>query len=98
MLNVTEKDLKNEIADMQERYPRLQDTELFVAWFLKCFVTEKEEDAIAALVGGPRDKSLDAILIDESARTVFVIQGKYRQRTNGALEHRTDVTAFADLA
>ena len=44
MLNVTEKDLKNEITDMQERYPHLQRTELFVAWFLKCFVTEKEED------------------------------------------------------
>jgi hypothetical protein len=96
MLNVTEKDLKNEITDMQERYPHLQHTELFVAWFMKCFVTEKEEDAIAAFVGGPRNKSLDAILIDGSARTLFVIQGKYRQRSNGGLEHRADITSFAE--
>jgi len=98
MLNVTDKDLKNEIHDMRERYPRLQDSELFVAWFLKCFVTEREADAIEALVGGSRDKSLDAILVDDAARVVFLIQGKYRQKINGATEHRSDVMAFADLA
>jgi|ERR1017187_193054 hypothetical protein len=98
MQTVTETDLKIEIADMRERFPRLQDSELFVAWFLKCFITEKEDDAVAALVGGPRDKSLDAIHIDDASKTVFLIQGKYRQRTNGALEHRSDVTAFAELA
>jgi hypothetical protein len=98
MQNVTETDLKTEIADMRERFPRLQDSELFVAWFLKCFITEKEDDAVAALVGGPRDKSLDAIHIDDPSKTVFLIQGKYRQRTTGALEHRSDVTGFAELA
>lgn len=95
---VTEKDLKNEIQDMRERYARLQDSDLFVAWFLKCFVTESENEAIAALVGGPRDKSLDAIFIDDPARAVFLIRGKYRQKAGKALEHRSDVTAFADLA
>jgi hypothetical protein len=95
---VTEKELKNEISDMRERYPRLQDDELFVAWFLKCFVTEREEEAIHALVGGSRDKSLDALLIDDSAKVVFLVQGKYRQKANGTTEHRSDVTAFADLA
>jgi len=49
-------------------------------------------------VGGPRDKSLDAIFVDEPAKKVFIVQGKYRQRLNGATEHRSDVTAFADLA
>src|ERR1035437_1826245 len=95
---VTEKELKNEISDMREQYPRLQDNELFVAWFLKCFVTEREEEAIHALVGGSRDKSLDALLIDDSAKVVFLVQGKYRQKANGTTEHRSDVTAFADLA
>ncbi|HUD49747.1 MAG TPA: AIPR family protein [Candidatus Baltobacteraceae bacterium] len=98
MKNVTDQDLKNEIADMRERYPRLQDSELFVACFLKCCVTENEQEAIAALVGGPGDKSLDAILIDDPSKTVFVVQGKYRQRTNGAREHRSDVTSFAEIA
>jgi hypothetical protein len=98
MQNVTEADLVGEIVDMRERFSRLQDSELFVAWFLKCFITEKEGDAVAALVGGARDKSLDAIYIDEPSKTVFLIQGKYRQRISGALEHRSDVTAFAELA
>lgn len=98
MHNVTDQDLKAEIADMRERFPRLQDSDLFVTWFLKCFVTEKESEAIEALVGGPRDKSLDAIFVDEPAKKVFIVQGKYRQRTGGATEHRSDVTAFAELA
>lgn len=98
MHNVTEKDLKAEIADMRERFPRLQDSDLFVAWFLKCFVTEKEDEAIAALVGGPGDKSLDAIFVDEQAKKVFIVQGKYRQRLGAGAEHRSDVTAFAELA
>jgi hypothetical protein len=98
MNTVTEQDLKTEISDMRERFPRLKDSDLFVAWFLKCFVTEKEEDAIAALVGGPKDKSLDAIFVDETAKKVFAIQGKYRHRLEGGTEHRSDVTAFADLA
>lgn len=98
MLNVNDRDLKNEIRDMRERFPRLQESELFVAWFLKCFVTEREPDAIEALVGGPRDKSLDAILVDGAARVVFLVQGKYRQKMNGATEHRSDVLAFANLA
>jgi len=98
MNTVTEQDLKTEIADMRERFPRLQDSDLFVAWFLKCFVTEKEDEAIAALVGGSKDKSLDAIFVDEPAKKVFVVQGKYRHRMDAGTEHRSDVTAFADLA
>ncbi len=97
MEKITESDLKNEIVDMRERFPRLQDSELFVAWFLKAYVTEKEKEAVGALVGGARDKSLDAVYIDDPSKTVFIVQGKYRQRLNGTLEHRSDVTAFAEL-
>jgi len=98
MQTLTISDLKNEIAEMRERFPRLKDDALFVAWFLKCFVTEKEDDAIAALVGGSGDKSLDAIFIDEPSKCVFLIQGKYRQHLNALSENRSDVTAFAELA
>jgi hypothetical protein len=97
MEKVSETDLKNEIADMRERFPRLQDSDLFVAWFLKAYVTEKEPEAIGALVGGARDKSLDAVYIDDASKTVVIVQGKYRQKLNAALEHRSDVTAFAQL-
>jgi hypothetical protein len=51
MAQVTEKDLKVEIDDMRERFRNLKDDELFVAWFMKCFVTATEDEGVAALVG-----------------------------------------------
>lgn len=98
MAQVTEKDLTAEVSDMRERYRNLKDDELFVAWFMKCFVTDTEEEGMASLVGGSKDKSLDAVHIDEAARKVFIIQGKYRQKANGSTEKRSDIIAFADLA
>lgn len=98
MAQVTEKDLKSEVEDMRQRYRNLKDDELFVAWFMKCFITDTEGEGVASLVGGSKDKSLDAVHIDEAARKVFVVQGKYRQKANAATEKRSDVLAFADLA
>lgn len=98
MTQVTEKDLKAEVDDMRERYRNLKDDELFVAWFMKCFVTDTEREGVASLVGGSKDKNLDAVHIDESARKVFIVQGKYRQKANGVTEKRSDILAFADLA
>jgi AIPR protein len=97
MEKVTKTDLKNEIADMRERFPRLQDSDLFVAWFLKAYVTEKEQEGVASLVGGSHDKSLDAVYLDDPSKTVVIVQGKYHQKLNAALEHRADVTAFTQL-
>ena len=98
MSQVTEKDLKAEVEDVRERYRSLKNDDLFVAWFMKCFVTDTEEEAVASLVGGPRDKSLDAVHIDEAASKVFIVQGKYRQKVGNGTEKRNDVLAFADLA
>ena len=92
---LTEHDLRRELHEYRERYPKLGDDELFVLWFLRAFVTESEADAASALCGGPRDKSVDAVLIDEPARIVFVVQGKYRKTLAKKSEHRGDVTGFA---
>jgi hypothetical protein len=93
-----EHDLRRELSEYRDRYPKLGDDELFVLWFLRAFVTESEEDAASALSGGPRDKSVDAVLIDESARIVFIVQGKYRKALSKKSEHRGDVIGFAQLA
>jgi hypothetical protein len=61
-------------------------------------VTESESGAAAALCGGPRDKGVDAVLIDDPARIVFVVQGKYRRELAAKAEHRGDVAGFAQLA
>jgi hypothetical protein len=94
----SEIDLRRELADFHDRYPKLGDDELFVLWFLRAFVTDDESIATSALCGGPRDKGVDAVLIDDLARIVFVVQGKYRQKVVAKTEHRGDVAGFAQLA
>ncbi len=84
--------------NFRDHYPKLADDELFVLWFLRAFVAEDEPAATAGLCGGSRDKGVDAVLIDDPARIVFVVQGKYRQKVAAKNEHRADVTGFAQLA
>ena len=96
--HLTETDLRRELAEFKDRYPQLGDDELFVLWFLRAFVAEDEGAAVSALCGGPRDKGVDAVLIDDPARIVFVVQGKYRQKVGAKSEHRGDVAGFAQIA
>lgn len=98
MAQASEKDLKAQLDELRERYRQLKDDELFVAWFMQSYVTDTEPDAIDSLVGGPKDKNLDAIYVDDSSKRVFIVQGKYRQKVGGGNEKRNDVLAFADLA
>lgn len=95
---LSENDLRRELGGYRERYPKLGDDELFVVWFLRAFVTDSDAEAAAALCGGPRDKGVDAVLIDDPARIVFIVQGKYRRDLASKTEHRADVTGFAQLA
>lgn len=98
MANVTERELRQELEELRDHHPKLKDDELFVAWFLRSFLTEDDSEAVSALVGGSRDKSLDAIFIDNDSRRVFLVQGKFRQKLGEATEHRSDVIVFASLA
>jgi hypothetical protein len=95
--SVTRRFLQVEIKELRDRHRNLRDDEAFVAWVLRCFIVDTEGEALAALVGGSNDKSLDALHIDESARKVYLLQGKYRDQVNTS-ESRSDVVAFADLA
>src|SRR5262245_19912896 len=94
---VGESDLNRELHDLGERYPKLKPDELFVLWFLLAFVTDDEKDAVGALCGGAGDKSLDAVLIDDDAKVVFVVQGKFRKQIGAKSEPRNDVLEFARL-
>jgi hypothetical protein len=98
MAQVTEKDLQHQLNDLRERYPKPKDDELFVAWFMQCFVTDTEAQGVSSLVGGSHDKGLDALYIDSGAKKVFLVQGKYHQKIDGGTEKRADVMAFAQLA
>lgn len=96
--HLSERDLRDELEEFRDRYGTLGDDELFVLWFLRAFITDIEPDATAALCGGKNDKGVDAVLIDRAARTVFIVQGKYRQTIGTKNEHRGDVEGFARLA
>ena len=51
---------------------------------------------MASLVGGPNDKSLDAIQIDDAARKVFLDPREVSsKRSGGGAEKRSDILAFA---
>src|SRR5438445_857711 len=76
---LTLKHLEQEVKDFRERFRHLADDQLFVVWFLRAFVTESETDAADALCGASKDKNIDAILFDDAAKVVFVVQGKYRK-------------------
>lgn len=91
-------ELRREIGEFRERFPQLKDDDLFVLWFLRAFVTEDEAAALDALCGGSHDKGIDAVLIDEPARIVFVVQGKYRESGAGRTEQRNDVIGLANFA
>jgi hypothetical protein len=95
---LNQEDLKREIDDLQSRYPRLDIRELFVAWFLRAYVTADETSALNALCGGSGDKEVDAVLIDDNSRTVFIVQGKYRNKLMDKAEKHADVMSFANLA
>jgi hypothetical protein len=91
-------ELRREIQDSLERFPRLKGDQLFIQWFIRAYFGEDEASATSALCGGPKDKGIDAIFVDDSSRTVFIIQGKYRLAANGKREGRSEVLEFSRLA
>ena len=97
-VQVDESDLKRELDDFGDKYPKLESHELFVAWFLRAYVTGSDSSAVHALSGCSNDKGIDAVLIDEAAKAVFLAQGKCRQGIGSKNEKRPDIVSFAALA
>ncbi len=91
-------DLSEQLKDIHRRYPTFKQDDLFVCWFLRAYLTEDEKLAVEAVTGGSGDKSVDAVLVDHTAKAVFLVQGKYRQKVSGKTESRADVMSFAGLA
>ncbi len=95
---IGEADLRREIAEYGDQFSNLESDQLFVLFFLRAFVTENVSEAVAALCGGSGDKGTDAILVDDGAQIVFLVQGKYRKGIGEKAEPRNDVISFAALA
>jgi hypothetical protein len=96
MKNDSFSELKKEVNEIRDRYPHLSLDNSFVAWFLRAFVTETEDDAVASIKGGSKDKSTDGVYIDKTSRLIFIIQGKYHQNSE-PVAGRSEIIALADL-
>lgn len=96
-LGVTYEHLKSEIKELGLKYYKLPNEDLFIMWFLRAYITDNLEEAANAITNGPGDKGVDAILIDDPARTIFLIQGKFRHGLSKKNEARSDVISFAEL-
>src|SRR5262245_60962695 len=90
--------LRLTLKEYSDRYPQLSQADVFALWFLRAYVTTSEQQAASAVVGGKGDKSNDAILIDDAAKTVFVIQTKFCGALSKKNESRNDLIGFADIA
>jgi len=95
---LTIQDLNDALADIEDRFPNLCRDDLFTLWFLRAYATENEELAARAVSGGAGDKGIDALLIDDAARGVFVIQAKFRKKLLETSEKRADVIALTEAA
>lgn len=91
-------DMQLQVKEIGDFYPALSDDALFVLWFLRAYIADELDDAAKALTGGSGDKGVDAVLIDDRARSSYIVQGKYRQKLLGSAEGRPEVMSFAELA
>jgi len=96
-IKVSFKEIKDEIEQIRKTYPRLKDDSAFVLWFLRAYLADSEETARNALTGATGDKGVDAILIDERAKQVNIVQGKFHMSLGENSEKRNDIIGLADL-
>jgi hypothetical protein len=94
-------DLVLEIQRLKKRRDGTRsDRDTFPGWLLLTNATLNEEKALDAIVGGPHDRGLDAIHVDDDKknRTVWIVQGKFPDAITNANEDREDVLEFARIA
>lgn len=94
---LTLEDLKEELGELSASYPAFHDEDLFVLWFLRAYLTDDVKAAAEAVTNGTKDKGIDAVLIDNAARAIFLVQSKYRRSIGDKMESRADVIGFAQI-
>jgi hypothetical protein len=90
--------LSREVNEVHEAFPAWTRDNAFVQWFLQAFLVADVNDASRCVTGVSHDKGVDAIHIDDVTGQVFILQGKFHEGSKPALESRSDVMAFAQIA
>src|SRR5262245_31762870 len=91
---VTRADLQEQVDGFKKSF-RLRDDDAFVAWFMRAYIVESDLTAKDSLTGDSGERGIDAVYIDDSVRTIHVIQGKYH---DGISQARDSSKALADFA
>jgi hypothetical protein len=103
MTSNTAEKINSQIEAIMDTYPDLSPDKAFLVWFIDASILNpdienSEEKAKKAVMGGNSgDKSADAVLIDDEAKCVFIIQGKYHTSKNKQYEKRQDLIALAHI-
>src|SRR5687768_6237835 len=84
-------DLQAEVNGLKKAY-NLRDDDAFVVWFLRAYILDDERRAREALTGDSDERAIDAIHIDDSAKVVHLLQGKF----HGKIGKHTDGAATVD--
>ena len=92
------RDFQDTIEELADDVPNFKDDDYLALWFLRAYATDNLDLAKRAVTGAPGDKGNDAILIDDNARSVTIVQCKYRKTLNSNTEPRSDIMAFAQTA
>ena len=86
------------IEELAVDYRGHVDHKLFTLWFmLATAAVDKPDTGLEAITDRTGDKNLDAIHINETTGTVYLIQSKFREKL-GRSEPRNDVLSFVDVA
>jgi hypothetical protein len=88
--------LQEEVKEIRDWRTALSLDNAFAVWYVLAFIDDDENRALASVIGGSRDKGVDAIYIDDTARTVYCVQAKYHQSAAPSAK-RSDVVALAEL-
>lgn len=69
--------IKNEITQLyyQQQYPN--DGQRFIAWYLRNIHNLDEVQTKDCITDGAEDKQIDAVYVDDSSSTVYILQGKF---------------------
>lgn len=69
--------IKEEISQeyYQQNFPN--DGQRFVAWYLRNVHLQDTNETKADITDGADDKQIDAVVIDDSSNSIFIIQGKF---------------------
>jgi len=69
--------IKNEISQDYYQQNFSNDGQRFVAWYLRNIHLQDTIQTKADITDGADDKQIDAIVVDDSSNSVFIIQGKF---------------------